>query len=1447
MRVDHVLAHGSLVPGAASLDSGPTITACRRLDNKFASDHFGILFIIALPKRDVNCGRLVAELEAQASPVPLVEIQPTRQCTAHTESTCTCPDHPSIDDTATLTEVFDTVRTVLIESAVSQDEYRVNADSLQRDVTTWFPKRSISNTITWTTTTPRGGDEALTPSPDVAASARTSGALPDPTQDDLADEQASDTGSSPDVSDDDADVVMTSTTTCTIRATGRNVDAEAPPAEAAAALDDTEMLRRFARLSTLVNTMPEVNLSCGQRHTVGTILFDSGARANLITHKFAMDCGATWVKGPTVTKNTPRFILADGSQTRPTGLVRVKVHLPETSPIDILAWVMPNGPCELIFGSESMRENGCIIDYETLQICFRRQLDDQGTSISYVDFRSETTQRNEAAASLYATTDIHIPRGHQILVPVNASQRTHLAQGTWGLVSNTGAADTQFLVAKGCLTLHRDTNWVQVMNMADTAISIRRGELVAYLHRHDRCSITISDCDLDEVSREADLPPRSAAPGDTATTAAAAASMGRASNDPTSIYSSKRHLDDITLGDTGQTNLTRDELDAVKSKILQYDHLWDKDAAKQPKAHGVECDIQITGKPTMHARHRNVNPVARQQISKIIKEQKDAGIIQDSCSPYSSTVLLVPKPGGGVRFCVDFRNLNKIVKRDAYPLPRVEDSLAALHGNKFFSSIDIVTAFWQVPLSTQSRELTAFATPDGLYEYLRMPMGLATASGVFSKFIDEVFKGLKWHCILTYIDDVLIYTSTFEKHMTALDAVFNRLDEHGLTLGAKKCHFCTSSVRFLGHVVSLDGIHPDPSKIAAIDRLSLDDVIDKKGLRALMGIFGYYRKFCKAYSTVATPLTSCLKDAYRLPRTPGSLAINWTPQQRTAFTELKRMLTSDTMLAHPDWTKPFTIDTDACGHGLGAVLSQLVDGKEQVVAYASRSLADNEKKYTIWELETLAVVWAIDLYGWYLWNSPFTVRTDANAVEWVLQKATTGRLMRWALNLQEREFTILHRKGSANGNADSLSRCPLRSSCPYGETAVEPIHGVAPPLHASAAYFGKTDAEAWNGAELAALQLKDPWCKPIMSRLRKSDDVEPTTTAGTPYVLHADGSLWIRIPTPTSRSRGVTTLIDVVVVPESLKAFTLRRHHGLPMSGHAGTKKTLAKLRLRFWWKHMNRDVKRWISACLVCRKRKTPRPSNTGVPKSVCTSTHPFHTVAIDLVGPAMETPGGNKYILTMLDIFTRWVVAVPIPSKKAHVIAHAIYRNWICKYGCMERVYSDRGTEFVNGGLESMCKRWSIRQIKTTGWQPQANPVERIHRWLNSSMTTMNKVFGDDWDHYVDPIVFAFNTSEHESTGFSPYNLVYGRQPRMPEDIIYNHVQLNYKDEDDLHIKCSRWLASAYQHAIKQQTTMAAKNRACRDRKFRRATFSVGDFVLYWQPGNAAEQARKSNKDTA
>jgi len=391
------------------------------------------------------------------------------------------------------------------------------------------------------------------------------------------------------------------------------------------------------------------------------------------------------------------------------------------------------------------------------------------------------------------------------------------------------------------------------------------------------------------------------------------------------------HVHDITLGGDGAL-LTKGELDELKALVLKHHELWNRETSKTPSAHGVVCDIALTGEPKMRARSTNTNPAARKEVARLVQEQKDKGIIVDSCSPYSSTVLLVPKAGGGTRFCVDFRALNKIVRRDAYPLPRVEDSLAALQGMKYFSSIDIVTAFWQVPLSERSRQLTAFATPDGLYEYLRMPMGLCTASGVFAKFIDEVLAGLKWHCVLTYIDDCLIYSKTFSAHLTALEAVFSRLEGYGLTLGAKKTFLAAPSVRFLGHVIDSKGIHPDPAKIQAIAALTMPD--DKKNLRSTLGIFGYYRRFCKDFSTVAAPLTAALVKDLRLPRNDEGDVV-WSPEQITAFDKLKLMLIGDPMLAHPHWSSPFKIDTDACKHGLDAVISQTVDGVERVVAYAS--------------------------------------------------------------------------------------------------------------------------------------------------------------------------------------------------------------------------------------------------------------------------------------------------------------------------------------------------------------------------------------------------------------------------------------------------------------------------------------------------------------------------------
>jgi hypothetical protein len=273
-----------------------------------------------------------------------------------------------------------------------------------------------------------------------------------------------------------------------------------------------------------------------------------------------------------------------------------------------------------------------------------------------------------------------------------------------------------------------------------------------------------------------------------------------------------------------------------------------------------------------------------------------------------------------------------------------------------------------------------------------MPMGLSTASGVFPRFIDEVFSGLKWHIGLTYIDDYLVYTDTFEEHVAALRLIFERLRNHGLTLGAEKCHLCTSSVRFLGHLVTSDGIKPDPLKIAIITDMQMP--VDKKALRSTLGLFNYYRRFYTNYSSIAQPLNVLLTNKSKLPRDPVTGKVAWTPDQLRSFEILKTTLLRDAILAHPDFTQPFLIDTDVCAHGLGAVLSQKVGDQMRPVAFASRSLTPVERVHTIWELETLAVYWACTIYNWYLWGQKFTVRTDSNAVEWVFGEASKGRMLK---------------------------------------------------------------------------------------------------------------------------------------------------------------------------------------------------------------------------------------------------------------------------------------------------------------------------------------------------------------------------------------------------------------------------------------------------------------------
>ena len=1003
-------------------------------------------------------------------------------------------------------------------------------------------------------------------------------------------------------------------------------------------------------------------------------------------------------------------------------------------------------------------------------------------------------------------------------------------------------------------------------------------------------------------------PTRARAPGE-----ATAEELNKAFTDADSPLSS------ISFGD--KINANPDHLEQMRQLVYKYRHLWRKpsftsgETKVPPELHcKIVTETPFVGRPRMHS----TNAVMREVIRKEVDSQRLAGIIEPSASPFASSILLVPKKDGTTRFCIDYRALNKCTRRDGYVMPRVDDSLSALLGSQYFTSLDLTAAFNQIPIAPEYRDLTSFSSPDGTWRYTRMPFGLINGPAIFTRFIDTVLAGLKWSVCMVYMDDILVYSPTFERHLAGLEQVFSRMNDFGLTFKAKKCFIGNEEVRFLGHIVTTSGVKPDPDKTKAISDMPIPE--DKDQMRSALGLFGYYRRFCKNFSQVANPLTKALRKTgkrmtYAIDPIHKRRVAQWSAEQLEAFEKLRAMLITEAVLAHPDWSIPFTVQTDACKHGIGAALVQIVDKVERVVSFVSRTLTDTEMKYDIYEKECLAIIWSCEMwYTLYLYGHKFNVVTDNQALTWLFGKThktpISSRLSKWIIRMQDLDFTTTHRKGSMHCNADGLSRNPLKSTAPYGEKQSEPLYGMPAPImcaaqcacatqeesedrqgwkqinkkafdankqyhaacldfrihgqDASCTYFGTQDKEAETNEEWRELQRVDETCLNLITALEDTADPPPARTVKLKalYVMK-DGILY-KLPEPKKKpvakpaealspedamqrcilctrpqrqQRYFDDTRPKTVVPESLKAFILYKHHGLPIAGHDGRKRVFANLRERFYWKGMYDDTKRWVRACTTCARRKTPRPMRSGVPQAILPRAPGDWSV--DVQGPLPLTKDGNCYLLTMLDCFLHWSIAVPIPNTNASTISRAIFKHILCNHGRPRVILTDRGKELIGKAVTHLCKRWNIRKIATTGEQPQSNPVERFHRYLNTSMTALHGSFGLDWDHYVDAAVFTYRVSYCEASGHSPFYMLYGREAVKPQDILLGEgPQKEFESEEAYATHTCTALAVAYREAYEEQAARAHHNVEYRRKFMSQTDFTPGQKVHYWQAGASDKQ---------
>ena len=426
---------------------------------------------------------------------------------------------------------------------------------------------------------------------------------------------------------------------------------------------------------------------------------------------------------------------------------------------------------------------------------------------------------------------------------------------------------------------------------------------------------------------------------------------------------------------------------------------------------------------------RRIPPGLFQEVKQHLQQMLDADVIEESSSPFASNMVLVRKRDSSLRLCVDYRKLNRRTIPDSHSLPRIEETLDALQGASWFSTVDLKSGYYQMGLHEEHKERTAFtAGPLGLFQFKRLPFGLRNAPASFQRLMQHVLGDLYLKICFVILDDIIIFSRSFEEHVQHLELVFRKLAEAGLKLHPDKCQFCFRKLLYVGHVVSQDGIECNPEFLRAVKEYPVPRSV--KELQQFLGFANFYRRFIQNFAQIASPLYGLLGGRKPKGVKRSAPEWKWSSSHQNAFDQLIECLTNPPLLAYPEYTKPFLLRTDASKLGLGAVLCQEREGRFHVIAYASRALHGSEKNYSAHKLEFLAVKWAVtNKFHDYLYGHPFTITTDHNPLTYILSTAKLDSVgHRWLADLSAFDFDILYKPGKSNVDGDVLSQLPRHDS-----------------------------------------------------------------------------------------------------------------------------------------------------------------------------------------------------------------------------------------------------------------------------------------------------------------------------------------------------------------------------------------------------------------------------------
>nr|CAH8827780.1 unnamed protein product [Trichobilharzia regenti] len=813
----------------------------------------------------------------------------------------------------------------------------------------------------------------------------------------------------------------------------------------------------------------------------------------------------------------------------------------------------------------------------------------------------------------------------------------------------------------------------------------------------------------------------------------------------------------------------------VTELINKYDHLFTGDGDPYGYCDKVNHEIPLSDPKVRSFLTRRVPCHLEGEVERQVQEMLKDDIIEEADSPYNSPVLLVKKANGKYRFCVDFRQLNSMTELRPCAMPTVIETLDRLQGANVFSVLDLRSGYWQIPIKQSDRDKTAFIVGQTQYRFKRMPFGLAGAPFTFRRLMKLLLKNLK--NVEVYGDDLVIYSQNENDHVNHVEAVLRRIEEFGLRVNKTKSQIAKKNVTLLGHKVGNGEIKPLPEKILTIKTIPAPN--SKRKLRQFLGRAAFYSRFVKNFNEIAAPL-------YRLLGEPKFV---WSEESQRTFDRIKQLLDHQQMtLKLPVPGRQFTVCTDASDYAIGAVLRQ----DEGIVEYASRVLTLTERKYSTIEKECLAMVWAVDKWRPYLLGRRFHIETDHKPLQFLkTARDPRGKLSRWMLRLQEYDFTISHVPGSENVLADLLSRPEDESELPevaYGVHAVE-----QDPLR------------------LARRQRLDDTLNTVIQVITNGIEVDQTTASKelTTLLRQRDRLRVNAYGTLTWRENDGSWL---AVIPQSSRHDMIEECHQL---AHTGVARTTDLLRQSMYWPGMREDVARYVLGCPRCQLMKGDRYIRPPLQSIPVTAIGDLWSV--DVMGPFPQTSNGNQYLLVMTEHATRWVDAVAIPDQRARTVTDAVVRHIVADHGVPKTILTDQGPCFESEEFTSRLQQLGIKRIRTTPYHPQTNGLtERNNRTLKEWLASK----GGNWETELPLILLTHRATTQETTKKSPFQLMYGRKPRLP---VHNETWPMHQKWSTTKLKAER--KEAVKNVIRKQRSDVTKSQM--KERTQCITFAVGDQV--------------------